>query len=378
MYRRRSQIEHPSCREELAMRDRDESRRQGYGPRGDEAGEPDQWRHREEQDEWRHGSRWMHGSDRGWDRGGGGWRPEDRGGPWEREATGYGPRGGEGYQGGYNMGMNYGQGGPQGQGFGPGQPYEGPGHREGPGGRYPDEPADWSTRSGYGYAGGGPGSAGHSGGGYGGFGGHGYSRGEGSWRQGRWERGPGQGRPPGPAHRRPEPDDRGESLQRGFGMSRYGSYGSREQGAYGGDEERGTWGGSGYQGPSYGAYPATGQRGRPARAPRGYQRSDERIREEICETIIRMGVDAGEVDVKVERGEVTLGGTVDNRHDKRRLEDLAEAVSGVQHVHNQLRIEELQRGQPRSASGDVQPPSGAYGGTTGNAGRGTHQNNRSQ
>ena len=63
------------------MRDRDESRRQGYGPRGDEAAEPDQWRHREEQDEWRHGSRWMHGSDRGWDRGGGGWRPENRGGP---------------------------------------------------------------------------------------------------------------------------------------------------------------------------------------------------------------------------------------------------------------------------------------------------------
>ena len=91
-----------------------------------------------------------------------------------------------------------------------------------------------------------------------------------------------------------------------------------------------------------------------------------------------MGVDAGEVDIKVERSEVTLSGTVENRHDKRRLEDLAEAVSGVQHVHNQLRIEELQRGQPQSAtSGDVQTPSGGYGGT-GNAGRGSHQNNRSQ
>jgi hypothetical protein len=357
------------------MRDRDESRRQGYGPRGDEGPEPDQWRHREDQDEWRHGSRWMHGSDRGWDRGGGGWRPEDRGGPWEREATGYGPRGGEGYQGGYNMGMNYGQGGPQGQGFGPGQPSGGPGYRgEGPGGRYPDERGDWGTRTGAGYTGGGPGSGGHSGGGYGGFGGHGYSRGEGSWRQGRWERGPGQVRPPGQSYRQPDFDDRDENLQRGFGMSPYGGYGSREQGAYGGDEERGTWGGSGYQGPGYGHQGSS----RTARAPRGYQRPDDRIREEICETVIRMGVDAGDVDIKVERSEVTLSGTVDNRQDKRRLEDLAESVSGVKHVYNQLRVEELQRGSSRNASpGETQAPSGGYGGT-GNAGKNTHPNNRTQ
>ena len=63
-----------------------------------------------------------------------------------------------------------------------------------------------------------------------------------------------------------------------------------------------------------------------------------------------MGIDAGDVDIKVEHCEVTLTGTVDNRQDKRRLEDLAESVSGVKHVHNQLRVEERQRGPSRVAS----------------------------
>jgi hypothetical protein len=328
------------------MRDRDESRRQGYGPRSDEGGDPDQWRHREDQDEWRHGSRWMHGSDRGWDRGGG-WRPEDR--HWEQEETGYGPRAGEGYQGGYNMGMNYGQGGPQGQGFGPGQPARG----------YP---------------------GGHSGGTYGGFGGHGYSRGEGSWRQGRWETGPGPGRS-GRSYQQPDVDDRGENLRRGYGMSPYGGYGAREQGAYAGDEERGTWGGSGYQGAGYGdpggAYPAA-RPGKPARAPRGYQRSDERIREDVCDVIIRMGVDAGDVEILVDACEVTLSGTVESRQDKRRLEDLAESVFGVKHVHNQLRVEEPPRGRPASAASEAPPPAGGYGGAAGNAGKDVPKNNRTQ
>jgi hypothetical protein len=134
-------------------------------------------------------------------------------------------------------------------------------------------------------------------------------------------------------------------------MSPYGGYGSREEGAYGGDEERGTWGGSGYQGSGHGGNPG----GRQARPPRGYQRSDERIREDVCDTVIRMGIDAGEVEIEVERCEVTLTGTVDNRQDKRRLEDLAESVSGVQHVHNQLRVEEQQRDEWHSTSGETDP-----------------------
>jgi hypothetical protein len=75
------------------------------------------------------------------------------------------------------------------------------------------------------------------------------------------------------------------------------------------------------------------------RGPRGYRRSDERIREEVCERLTdAFDVDASEVDVQVENGEVTLGGSVTSRHAKRRVEDIADAIHGVADVHNQLRI----------------------------------------
>jgi hypothetical protein len=73
------------------------------------------------------------------------------------------------------------------------------------------------------------------------------------------------------------------------------------------------------------------------RGPKGYRRSDDRIKEEVCERIARAGIDADEVEVKVEKAEVTLTGTVNTRDEKRWLEDLAEDVYGVDEVHNQLR-----------------------------------------
>jgi len=42
--------------------------------------------------------------------------------------------------------------------------------------------------------------------------------------------------------------------------------------------------------------------------------------------------------VKVSSGIVTLTGTVEDRNAKRMAEDLAESVSGVQEVQNQLKI----------------------------------------
>lgn len=75
------------------------------------------------------------------------------------------------------------------------------------------------------------------------------------------------------------------------------------------------------------------------RGPKGYRRSDERIREDVCERIARSGVDAEQVEVKVERGEVTLTGHVPHRQDKRLLEDLAEDVFGVEEVHDHLRVQ---------------------------------------
>lgn len=75
--------------------------------------------------------------------------------------------------------------------------------------------------------------------------------------------------------------------------------------------------------------------------PRGYGRSPERIREDVCDLLTEDGLlDARDIEVKVEGSEVTLKGTVPDRPSKRRAEDLAERISGVVDVHNRLRIAE--------------------------------------
>ncbi len=76
----------------------------------------------------------------------------------------------------------------------------------------------------------------------------------------------------------------------------------------------------------------------PARPPRGYQRSDDRIREEVCEQLMEGPVDVGEVEVTVSNGEVTLNGSVEERWEKRAIEDIAASVRGVHDVHNRVRL----------------------------------------
>ncbi len=85
--------------------------------------------------------------------------------------------------------------------------------------------------------------------------------------------------------------------------------------------------------------PWTQQGEHSGRGPKGYQRSSERIREDVCERLTQHGqIDASEIDVQVQEGEVTLAGTVDTRQAKRLAEDTAFSVSGVRDVHNQLRV----------------------------------------
>lgn len=75
------------------------------------------------------------------------------------------------------------------------------------------------------------------------------------------------------------------------------------------------------------------------RGPHGYQRSDERIREDICERMCDDDeLDASGIEILVVGGEVTLKGTVHDRYDKRLAEDLTERVSGVREINNQLRL----------------------------------------
>lgn len=75
------------------------------------------------------------------------------------------------------------------------------------------------------------------------------------------------------------------------------------------------------------------------RGPKGYQRSDQRIEEDVCEQLTQHGhIDASEIEVRVSGGEVTLTGTVDSRQTKRLAEDIVDVVSGVREIHNQLRV----------------------------------------
>ena len=76
------------------------------------------------------------------------------------------------------------------------------------------------------------------------------------------------------------------------------------------------------------------------RGPKAYRRSDERIREDINDRLTDHAyLDASDIEVMVKEGEVTLTGKVLDRTDKRLAEDVAESVSGVKHVQNNLRTD---------------------------------------
>lgn len=75
------------------------------------------------------------------------------------------------------------------------------------------------------------------------------------------------------------------------------------------------------------------------KGPRDYRRSDERIREDVNDRLTDHSyLDASDISVSVKDGEVTLTGTVAERRYKRIAEDVAESVSGVKHVQNNIRV----------------------------------------
>lgn len=101
----------------------------------------------------------------------------------------------------------------------------------------------------------------------------------------------------------------------------FGARYRRGEGSYGGGMER------------QGGYRGVG--------PRGYTRSDERIREDVCDRLTDdETLNAGDIGVTVRDGEVALDGTVASRGDKRHAEDLADSVAGVKNVQNSLRVKE--------------------------------------
>lgn len=94
----------------------------------------------------------------------------------------------------------------------------------------------------------------------------------------------------------------------------------------------------GQQPPSSPYTPVSRPGGHSGKGPRGYVRSDERIREDVSDRLSWDDqVDASDITVTVSEGEVTLEGTVPDRMSKRRAEDVSEDVMGVKDVHNRLK-----------------------------------------
>ena len=234
-------------------------------------------------------------------------------------------------------------------------------------------------------------------------GGYGMARFEGSQALG--DTG-GQGRFGGEGYGRSQGDRQPGGAYRGGGRYQGGSYqGSGQSGPYGGPQD---WrGGGSYGGASdYGAQRYGGGYGRGGeafgdpneyvrsaadgegepgmfgfrhghagehrgRGPKNYTRSDDRIREDVNDRLSDDSwLDASEIEVQVSSCEVTLTGTVNSREDKRRAEDLAEHVSGVKHVQNNLRVQPsgAQTGQGQGTGQSASIPQA--GSTTGQGGTG--------
>jgi hypothetical protein len=116
---------------------------------------------------------------------------------------------------------------------------------------------------------------------------------------------------------------------RGFGRSNFGS-GESWRSQFDNSSGAENWRSQSDEGLHYGNYSGRG--------PKGYRRSDERIREDVCEALtFDPFVDASEIEVTVSDGAVTLTGSVNDRNQKRRAEETTENVSGVRDVHNNVR-----------------------------------------
>lgn len=88
-----------------------------------------------------------------------------------------------------------------------------------------------------------------------------------------------------------------------------------------------------------GAYEQLSELSHRGRGPKGYTRTDELLKEIICEQLTDDPfIDASDVSIDVEKSEVTIRGTVRDRRQKYAIEDLIADVSGVNEIHNHLSV----------------------------------------
>lgn len=161
-----------------------------------------------------------------------------------------------------------------------------------------------------------------------------------------------------PREEQPQRWGRGD---RGYPSSGYSGY--RGQSASG--ERHETSGGYGPSGRSdfsrSGEGSWQGQQSHRGKGPRGYERTDDRLKEVICERLSDdPDIDASEITVNVSGGNVKLTGTVNSRADKYQVEELIEQCGGVKDIDNQLRTQSRQGGQSSNVGGSS-GLSGSYG-----------------
>jgi hypothetical protein len=103
-------------------------------------------------------------------------------------------------------------------------------------------------------------------------------------------------------------------------------------------------GGSGYRGSYYGSdsYESASISYR-GRGPKDYVRSDERLREIICEHLTDdPDIDASDIGIEVRNLHVRLTGSIEDRELKQEVEALIERIGGVRGIDNQLRTRSAQ------------------------------------
>jgi osmotically-inducible protein OsmY len=102
-------------------------------------------------------------------------------------------------------------------------------------------------------------------------------------------------------------------------------------------------------------HPETNRRPFP-RGPKGFKRSDERLKDDIAERLMYQNdIDVSDVSLDVKDSKVTLEGTVPERWMRFAIDDLAESVIGVESVENNVRVRRTSdsnevRAQDRGAS----------------------------
>jgi osmotically-inducible protein OsmY len=237
---------------------------------------------------------------------------------WDQSGGGFSQQGqwGGGSQGPYGGSSGMG-------GYGGGSPYGQSGSAEGQwgGGGYGSQSRQ-SSQQGYGSQQG--------------FGGQGSSQFGQDWKYGQQQQGGGYGAQGSQGSYGQHYGQQGSSGQPyGMGGLATGSPSYGGQTSYGGgmSGSESTYG-------SAGGYGSQQQGRHSGRGPKGYQRSDDRIREDIGERLTaHPDIDPSDVEIDVKQGVVTLKGSVDDRRAKRMIEDALENISGVKDVHNQLRVE---------------------------------------